>query len=107
MKVYHGEDLLSFSIIPDHTKNHFALYTSNKVLHFRAPDETTFHQWVDTLNEYFSSQDNEDDDTQLLDQQQQKEEEEEEDSLNKEEPRVSMQIKSRRRSWLSSFITSC
>ncbi|KHC35603.1 Hap43p-repressed protein [Candida albicans Ca6] len=89
LKVYHGEDLLSFSIIPDHTKNHFALYTSNKVLHFRAPDETTFHQWVDTLNEYFSSQDNEDDDTQLLDQQQQKEEEEEEDSLNKEEPRVS------------------
>ncbi|KAF6060493.1 PH domain family protein [Candida albicans] len=37
LKVYHGEDLLSFSIIPDHTKNHFALYTSNKVLHFRAP----------------------------------------------------------------------
>lgn len=61
LKVYHGEDLLSFSIIPDHTKNHFALYTSNKVLHFRAPDETTFHQWVDTLNEYFNSQENEDD----------------------------------------------
>ena len=43
-----------------------------KVLHFRAPDETTFHRWVDTLNEYFNSQDNEDDDTQLLDQQQKK-----------------------------------
>lgn len=80
LKVYHGEDLLSFSIIPDHTKNHFALYTSNKVLHFKAPDETIFRLWVDTLNGYFNSQDNEDD-TQLLDQQ-------EEDSLdceNKEE----------------------
>ncbi|KAL6451308.1 hypothetical protein SBY92_002648 [Candida maltosa Xu316] len=41
LKVYNSDNLLSFNIIPDQTRNHLAIYTSSKVLHFKSDDDMT------------------------------------------------------------------
>lgn len=58
LKVYNASKLLSFNIIPDHHKNHLAIYTTNKVLHFKTDDERLFNQWKEALHEFFHLKDN-------------------------------------------------
>lgn len=53
LKVIGKSNLLSFSIIPDNTKFHFAIYTNKKVLHFKSTDEATYYNWIGILRQFY------------------------------------------------------
>lgn len=53
LKVIGKSNLLSFSIIPDSTKFHFAIYTNKKVLHFKSTDEATYNNWIGILRQFY------------------------------------------------------
>ncbi|RCK64999.1 Pleckstrin y domain-containing family A member 7 [Candida viswanathii] len=54
LKVYNASKLLSFNVIPDNHRNHLAVYTTNKVLHFRTDDDALFTKWIDAWLEFFN-----------------------------------------------------
>ncbi|EGW32188.1 uncharacterized protein SPAPADRAFT_61272 [Spathaspora passalidarum NRRL Y-27907] len=49
--------ILSYNVIPDGKRNHFAIYTNDKVLHFKCDDEKVYNDWITALELYFQDQD--------------------------------------------------
>ncbi|KAK6457083.1 uncharacterized protein RJT20DRAFT_1663 [Scheffersomyces xylosifermentans] len=58
-KVISSSNLQSFSKIPDHQRYHFAIYTNNKVLHFKTGDKTIYKKWIVALETFFKEDDEE------------------------------------------------
>lgn len=52
-KVVNKSQLLSYSPILDSNKFHFAIYTNNRVLHWKCDDESTYYQWKYALETFF------------------------------------------------------
>lgn len=59
-KVFNEDSLLSFSTIPDNNKYHFAVYTNNRVLHFKVSDGDLYTEWTTILGRYFRDKCNRD-----------------------------------------------
>ncbi|KAG7664802.1 uncharacterized protein J8A68_001684 [[Candida] subhashii] len=57
-KVYNYHNLLSFNIIPDNNRFHFAIYTNKKIIHFKADNEDVFNFWINGLEKFFQERDN-------------------------------------------------
>ncbi|CCE88999.1 Piso0_001795 [Millerozyma farinosa CBS 7064] len=51
LKVFSIDSILSFSEVKDRASNHFAIYTNNRVLHFRAANRPLFDKWISALEE--------------------------------------------------------
>lgn len=51
LKVFNIDSILSFSEVKDRASNHFAIYTNNRILHFRAANRPLFDRWIKTLGE--------------------------------------------------------
>lgn len=56
-KVYNYHNLLSYNIIPDQNKNHFAIYTHKKTLHFKTDNDKVFNEWRMCLEQFFHDKD--------------------------------------------------
>lgn len=52
-KVVNKSQLLSYSPILDSNKFHFAIYTNNRVLHWKCDDASTYNQWKSALEAFF------------------------------------------------------
>lgn len=59
-KVINRANLQSFSRIPDNQKYHFAIYTNNKVLHFKTLEKAVYKNWILALEEFFKENAEED-----------------------------------------------
>lgn len=55
-KVVNRSQLLSYSPILDNTKFHFAVYTNNRVVHWKCDDASTYNQWMYALEAFFQHQ---------------------------------------------------
>ncbi|CCE79711.1 Piso0_001795 [Millerozyma farinosa CBS 7064] len=51
LKVFNIDSILSFSEVKDRASNHFAIYTNNRILHFRAANRPLFDKWINALEE--------------------------------------------------------
>ncbi|RLV89941.1 hypothetical protein JA1_004916 [Spathaspora sp. JA1] len=49
--------ILSYNVIPDDKKNHFAIYTTDKVFDFKCDDDKLYNKWITALDSYLSEQD--------------------------------------------------
>lgn len=51
LKVFNIDSILSFSEVKDRASNHLAIYTNNRILHFRAANRPLFDKWINALKE--------------------------------------------------------